>query len=100
MMGMGVRVNARSGFAGPFDMHIKLDTFDVCFGRAGHVQMETFQPKLAQLGLKTIRRHAEIDHRTVEHIPADAAEYIEVKDFHLGSADGTTGTCFVLNRFS
>ena len=45
--------------------------------------MITFQLELLQFALKLARVHAEVEQRSDKHVSGDAADEVEVENFHL-----------------
>jgi hypothetical protein len=69
----------RLGLVGITQMHIEFHPFDLAaFGPMG-VKMVVVQRELPQLPLDLVEVHAQVNHRAQEHVPADAAENIQVK---------------------
>jgi len=63
-------------------VHIELHTFNSRLLRACAVQMEAFEFQCAQLAFEIAEFHAKIEQRSEEHVPANAAERVEIKRFH------------------
>lgn len=73
---VGMRVSMVS------EMNVKFDSFDSSLLSPVRVQMISRNLEFRQLALQCVQVHAEINQRANQHVPADSAEYIEVKCFH------------------
>jgi len=65
-----------------FQMNVKLDAFDPGLMPAPDVQVVSVQLQLLQLTFQFPGVHAEVEQRGDEHVTGDAAEDVEVKNFH------------------
>ena len=61
-------------------MDVELYTLDVRLGFAGDVQLVAVEIELGQFSLERFCVDAEVDHRTKEHVAADAAKNIEIEN--------------------
>ncbi len=77
-----VRVRVGVGMGAIFQVDVELHAFDAGFRAAGDVEVVTGKVELGQVGLQRVKINAEINQGAEKHIPTDAAEDIEVKEFH------------------
>ena len=66
-------------------MHIELHPIDSRLLRARAVEMEAFEFQRTQFAFEITEFHAKIEQRPEEHVPANAAERVEIKRFHSSS---------------
>ena len=64
------------------DVDIKLHAGDGGFLLARNVEMVAVEFELLQFAFKLVRVHAEVEQRGDEHVAGNAAEKVEVKQFH------------------
>ena len=84
-MGMSIRLGARRGIRiGGLvcELHIHFDSGNVRLLPARQAQVPSVEFESFQLALQGARIDPEVDHRTDEHVAADAAEDVEVESFH------------------
>ena len=65
------------------EVNIKLHTLNGRFLLARNVEVIAVQLELSQLTFEPVGLHAQIEQRGDEHVASDAADEVEVKDFHL-----------------
>jgi hypothetical protein len=65
-----------------FQVNVKLRSGDSGFFLARDVEVIALDPQFLQFVFELMRIDAKVEQRTQKHIAADAAEDIEVKDFH------------------
>ena len=63
-------------------MHVELHALDGGLVLARDMEVIAIQLELFQLAFEFVRIHAQINQRADEHVSRDAAEDVEVKDFH------------------
>ena len=89
MIAVFVKMNPARAFVGAMNVAVVAREVDIKFyasdGRfllPANVEMITVQLQFLQLAFEFARIHAEIQQRGDEHIAGDAAEKVEVKNFH------------------
>jgi hypothetical protein len=65
------------------EVNVKLHAGDGRFLLAGNVEVITVELELFQLAFEFAGVHAKIKQRGDEHVAGDAAEKVEIKDFHF-----------------
>jgi hypothetical protein len=68
------------------EVDIKLHAVNRGLLLARNVQMIAVQFEFFQLAFQLVRVHAEVEQRGDEHVAGDAAENIEVKNFHFSNS--------------
>ena len=72
---VGVRVRVR-------ELHFKFHSGDVCLLSTGDVDVPAVELELFERMFERVRIDAQVNHRADEHVPADAAEDIQIQCFH------------------